>query len=78
MFDLENPVFRHFGLSALLVLSKMLAMSLITSSRRIKNGKFANREDAALISDKKTPVDIRVRTVNQLLFNFLQFLSSLR
>ena len=61
MFELENDVFRHFGICSLLVLGKMLMMSLITSRTRIKNGKFANKEDAYLISDRTTPVDIKVR-----------------
>lgn len=72
MYNLENPVFRHFGICAMAVLAKMLVMSLLTSSKRIKNGKFANREDATygwkksdtknLISEKANPIDIKVQT----------------
>ena len=59
-FSTSDPIFRHFGLSALLILAKMLSMSLITSSKRIKHGKFANKEDAHF-SKPTGPVDIKVK-----------------
>jgi hypothetical protein len=61
MYDLENKIFRQFGLCGLAVLAKMLCMSLLTSRKRIVNGKFANKEDASLISEKTRPEDLRVR-----------------
>ena len=60
--SLSDPIFRHFGVCALLVLLKMLSMSLITSSKRIKHGKFANKEDAHF-SKPTGPVDIKVRKI---------------
>ena len=74
-FSTSDPIFRHFGLSALLILAKMLSMSLITSSKRIKHGKFANKEDAHF-SKPTGPVDIKVKYLMEEIVNSIQLQKS--
>ena len=66
MFSLGDETFQVFGTCSLLLLAKMSCMSLLTSSQRIKTGKFANKEDS-YFGDKSSPQNLKVGLLKELL-----------
>jgi len=48
LLNLSNPVFANYVFYGSIVSSKMIAMSFLTAAKRIKNGIFANPEDAKM------------------------------
>merc|ERR1712241_473422 len=52
--EIEADLVRTFILCVSILLVKMMVLQVMTSRQRIKHGKFANKEDAALAGSKPT------------------------
>ncbi|XP_017781651.1 PREDICTED: microsomal glutathione S-transferase 1-like [Nicrophorus vespilloides] len=71
LFSIENPLMRAYTFYNSILCLKMLAMSVLTASQRMKNKAFANPEDA-IMQKTKPKVDENVERVRRAHLNDLE------
>jgi len=69
--SLSNPVFAHYAFYGTVVLTKMMAMSLLTATKRLSKGIFANPEDLPLGVQKPKSVSLNDERVERVRRNHL-------